>query len=306
MKNGTIIKIGLTILLVIILFLKIHPDEILNVISTIQPVFLLSALFFVPTMYAIRAYRWDILLRSISIHKPYPHIYRILLIGVFYGLITPGKIGELGRAYHFEESSPIILSSIVVEKLTDIYVLLVLSTITIFFFFVENTLLFSGILFCCAIILIGTLILHSSWFLTTIARFFRISGYQVEIFIMHFKKQFGPTTHFVLVLSLSFLYYGLTYLFGMCLLTALQTQWRVVLTMPLIILMGNIPLTISGLGLRESIGALTFTLLDESAAIGFSFALLLFIFITFIPGIFGYFLAIKTEYAVKQLKVPEK
>lgn len=303
MKNGTIIKIGLTILLTIILLLKIHPDEIINVFSTIQPLFLLSALLFVPLMYAIRAYRWDILLRSISIQKPYPIIYRILVIGVFYGLITPGKIGELGRAYHFKESSSVILSSIVVEKLIDIYVLLFLSTVTIFFFFTKNTFLLFGILFCSAIILVGTLILHSSWFLTVIARFFRISGDQVEVFVTHLKMQFGPTPHFVRVVVLSFLYYGLAYLFGICLLTALQTQWRAVLTMPLLILMGNIPLTISGLGLRESIGALTFTLIGEPAAIGFSFAFLLFIFITFIPGILGYFLAIKSEYDVNRLTV---
>lgn len=306
MKNGTIIKIGLTILLLIILFLKIHPNEIINVFSTIQPIFLLSALFFVPIMYAIRAYRWDILLRSISIHKPFPLVYRILVIGVFYGLITPGKIGELGRAYHFEESGPVILSSIVVEKLTDVYVLLLLSTITIFFFFIKNTLLFFGILVCCVTILVGTLILHSNWFLKMIARIFRITGNHVEVFVTHFKRQFGPNNHFFMVLLLSFLYYGFAYLFGICLLTALQTNWRAVLTLPLIILMGNIPLTISGLGLRESIGALTFTLLDEPSAIGFSFAFLLFIFITFIPGIFGYFLAIKTEYDVNRLTVLEK
>jgi len=306
MKNGTIIKIGLTILLVIILLLKIHPDEIVNVFSTIQPVFLLSALFFVPIMYAIRAYRWNILLHSVSIQKPFPLIYKILVIGVFYGLITPGKIGELGRAYHFEESSPIILSSIVVEKLTDIYVLLLLSAITIFIFFMKNTLLLFGILICCVTILVGTLILHSSWFLTMIARIFRITGNHVEAFVTHFKRQFGPTTHFVMVLLLSFLYYGFAYLFGICLLTALQTNWIAVLTMPLIILMGNIPLTISGLGLRESIGALTFTLLDEPAAIGFSFAFLLFIFITFIPGILGYFLAIKTEYDANRFEGMKK
>jgi hypothetical protein len=58
--------------------------------------------------------------------------------------------------------------------------------------------------------------------------------------------------------------------------------------LPIVVLMGNIPITISGLGLRESIGSLCFVLLGESAANGFVFSLLLFIFITVIPAIFGY------------------
>ncbi len=303
MKKSTLIKTGLTILLIIILFLKIHPDEILNVFSTLKPFFLLSALLFVPIMYAVRAYRWDILLRSISIEKPYPLVCKILVIGVFYGLITPGKIGELGRAYHFKESSPIILSSIVVEKLTDIYVLLLLSVITILLLFSENGVLLFGILFCCIIILAGSILLTSTLVLTYIARIFRISGNQANIFVEYFKLQFRPSKRFIRVFLLSFLYYGITYIFGIFLLLALQTRWTAVFTIPLIILMGNIPLTISGLGLRESIGALTFTLLGESAAIGFSFALLLFIFITLIPGIFGYFLALKSDFNPNRIAV---
>lgn len=303
MKNSTLVKIGLTILLIIILLIKIHPEDILNVFSTLQPLYLFSALFFVPIIYAIRAYRWDILLRSVSIQKPFPLIYKILVIGVFYGLITPGKIGELGRAYHFEESSPIIISSIVVEKLTDIYVLLLLSAITIFLLFNENGILVFGILFCCILILAGSLLLSSTWFLTYIARIFRISGNQAHMFVEHFKLQFKPSKRFITVLLLSFVYYGITYFFGIFLLFALQTHWKAVFTIPLIILMGNIPLTISGLGLRESIGALTFSLLGESAAIGFSFALLLFIFITLIPGIFGYFLALTSDFNPDRMAV---
>ncbi len=295
MKKSTIFKIGLTFLLIIILFLKIHPNEIINTFSTLQPLFLLSAFLFVPLLYAIRVYRWDILLRMLSIEKPYHVLYKILVIGVFYGLVTPGKIGELGRAYHLKESSPIILSSIIVEKLIDIYVLLLLSIITIFLFFFESRLLFFSILLCIAAILVGSLLLSSTWLLTFLAGIFKISGNQINIFVEHLKLQFRPSKQLIMVFFLSFLYYGFTYLFGIFLIFSLQTNWKAVLTIPLIILMGNIPLTISGLGLRESIAALTFSLLGEPAAIGFSFSLLLFIFITLIPAILGYFLAIKYE-----------
>lgn len=286
--------------------MKIKPSEILNVFSSLEPSFLISAIILVPIMYAIRAYRWDTLLRLSSITKPYSLIYKILLVGVFYGLITPGKIGEIGRAYHFKENRPIIISSIVVEKLIDIYVLLLLSTLTIFLFFIENDLLMYGVLACCIVIIAGSLFLCNTWLLSNIARLFRISGDQIKIFIDYFKLQFRPSKQIFMVISLSFLYYGVAYLLGICLLIALKTDWLDVITLPLIILMGNIPFTISGLGLRESIGALTFSIMGESAAIGFTFALFLFIFITFIPGIFGYFLAMKIDYDSDRLTVFKK
>jgi uncharacterized membrane protein YbhN (UPF0104 family) len=96
------------------------------------------------------------------------------------------------------------------------------------------------------------------------------------------------------VLLITASYYAINYIIGYFILLALNVDVIAVITIPIIILIGNVPITISGLGLRESVGAVCFTLLGGEGTYGFSFSLILFGIITLIPGLAGYILAMKT------------
>ena len=87
---------------------------------------------------------------------------------------------------------------------------------------------------------------------------------------------------------LAFLYYSINYIFAILILLSLGANTFLFVTLPLVILIGNVPITISGLGMRESVGVICFVLLGGSGVQGFLFSLLLFIIITLIPGIIGY------------------
>jgi hypothetical protein len=89
------------------------------------------------------------------------------------------------------------------------------------------------------------------------------------------------------------LYYVVALIIGFFLALSLNLDVIVVCTIPLLILVGNIPITIGGLGLRESLGALAFELLGLSAAYGVTYSLLRFIVIVIIPGFFGYYYSMK-------------
>jgi len=295
MRKSTIFKIGLTFLLIIALLIKINPAEIIQILSASKPQFFIAACLCVIILYIVRVYRWDFLLQIVSIKKSFLTLWTTLFIGVFYGLITPGKIGELGRIYHIEGSKPILLSSIIAEKIIDIYLLFFLSTFTIIIYFNNNRLLLTGIIICGIFIFLITIMFNTTKLLIFFTKFFKISDKQVKIFVECLRLQFRPSKKLLLIILLSFLYYLIAYILGIFLLLSLQIERIAVISLPLIIIMGNIPLTISGLGLRESIGAFTFSLLGFPAAAGFSFSLFLFGFMILLPGFFGYLLSMKSN-----------
>ncbi len=116
-------------------------------------------------------------------------------------------------------------------------------------------------------------------------------------------KQFINTTHLIrndiglliklFILSIS--YYIIAILLAVLVLKSLDADVNLYLafTLPIIVLMGNIPITISGLGLREYITIICFEILGEKPAIGFSFSIILFLLITLIPGLVGYVFMLK-------------
>ena len=66
---------------------------------------------------------------------------------------------------------------------------------------------------------------------------------------------------------------------------------RLVLSFPIIPLLGNLPIAFSGLGLREHISATLFDGIGAGAATGPAFSLLLFTVSTLLPGLLGLALA---------------
>jgi hypothetical protein len=103
MKIPLSLKIFLTLALLGVLFLKVDFFEIIQIFLSLNIFYLIGALFLVLVLYMIRTLRWNLFLRSFSITLPFLQSFKILLIGTFYGLVTPGKIGEVGRAYHMDE-----------------------------------------------------------------------------------------------------------------------------------------------------------------------------------------------------------
>jgi len=296
MKASTFFKIGLTIILFIVLFTRLSLSSIVQTFTSLNVPYYLIGFCCVPVLYAIRTYKWEILLNSIDIRKPFSELFQVLLIGVFYGLITPGKVGELGRAYHLNERKTLTLSTILIEKITDILVLVLLSFLTVVLFFEGFSSLISIILICGLVVAASTALLTNHRFVSIAARLFKIDKENVQPFTDSFLHLIKKPQTMVQVVALTFLYYGVAYLLGTALAFALGIEWVATTTLPLIVLMGNVPITISGLGVRESLGAFSFILLGLDGVYGFSYSLLLFITITIIPGIGGYFLRMKTEY----------
>ncbi len=293
MKKSTLIKIFLTILLFAVIFIRINLFDIVDIILSLKIVYLLGAFILLPFLYSIRTIRWNIFLRFFRIHIHFKKLFKIMIIGIFYGLITPGKVGELGRAYHVTEKKVITFPTIIMEKIIDIATLIGLSLVTVLIYFPNDPIMLFIMISLIIVLVLGVIFLLNSKLIYKLVKILGIQDNECDEFTHHFRKMLGNYSIMAKSFSLSFLYYIICYF--ICYFISLAAKFNpiVVITLPIIILMGNIPITISGLGLRESVGSLLFTYLGEPPANGFVFAFLIFIIITVIPGIFGYFLLLK-------------
>jgi len=294
--NSYIIKLGLTILLFGILLTQADISEIKNIIFSIEFIYLILALLVVPILYIIRTYKWKILLNSIGMKKLLSNLIQVLLIGVFYGLITPGKIGEFARVYHLSEKKSETIPTVLMEKITDIFVLIILSSISVVIFYNNIQSFTRSMLIIIILFISGMWLLTRKKFILESTRLFRIDNNDSDIYINKLSSLVHDKNTLAKAAALSAVYYLIAYVLGYFLLLSLNIDTSMIIALPIIILMGNIPITISGLGLRESVSAICFILLGDSGINGVSFSILLFSIMILLPGIVGYFLTMRMKH----------
>ncbi|MEM2174556.1 MAG: lysylphosphatidylglycerol synthase transmembrane domain-containing protein [Candidatus Micrarchaeia archaeon] len=125
--KSIIIRVSVSLILLAIIIYKFNFKNIIYLnIFYFLPIIFLS---FLMTM--LRVLRWKILLKTVDYNLKFSSAVQIYLVGIFYGLMTPGKIGELGKAYFFSERLKVLEISIF-EKILDIVILSFLSTIPLF------------------------------------------------------------------------------------------------------------------------------------------------------------------------------
>ena len=84
---------------------------------------LLGALFIIYAMYICKAARWHILVKAAGVHMHPVDSWRLFMIGVFLAIITPSRIGELGKAAYLRKHEMHMktgISLVVIERLIDI------------------------------------------------------------------------------------------------------------------------------------------------------------------------------------------
>lgn len=266
----------------------------MGIFVNINTPLLLFCLFFVPLLYLIRTLKWNALLLSVGIKHPFLTIFRVLLIGMFYGMVTPGKSGEIVRAYYLGSEKSRTIPTIIWDKIIDIFVLLIFSVFSILFLFDDANLYITAFFLFFIFIVIICVFLNKN-IINLLLSLIGINDTSTE--------QFISTTHLIkndigLLLKLfilSICYYIIAIILAVFVLKSLDVDGNlyVAFTLPIIVLMGNIPITISGLGLREYVTVICFEILGENPAIGFSFSIILFLLITLIPGLVGYVFMLK-------------
>ncbi len=251
--------------------------------------YLLAALFLLIFNIFIQMLKWWYLLRIANAKVTLITAWRSLLIGFPLGFVTPGRLGEIGRAFYVKELSQTrTFSLVVIDKITTVLVVLTLGLVGLLG--LPNTglspKLQSGLIICLCLFLC---------FLT-----FSLVSPRISQVCRRFTKspQFKQK-HLAIALVLSGFFY-ITFVIQFVLLvrafdatvgfmTSTQAAASVFL------LKTVLPVAFGDLGIREGAAVFFFERNGVSAAHAFQASFLLFLINVGIPALLGLPMLLKTR-----------
>ncbi len=133
-KFFILLKIGISFSLIYLVITRIDGVEVLSTLRSVHPgILLLAFLIFVVAHY-LNTFKWQILLKVLSISEDMGKLFELHLIGIFYTMFLPGGqlTGEAVKAYrtknHLGQTEKIV-ASILVDRVTGLFPFLVLGVV---------------------------------------------------------------------------------------------------------------------------------------------------------------------------------
>ena len=295
---GRILQIAVSIALLALVFHRVDTEKLLASFTRLDPVTVAIAVVMGLTAHWGRTIRWLFLLRRAGVHIPPGVAYRLTLIGVGYGLVTPGRVGEFARILHLDLPKSRVMPSVVWDRVIDVLLLEALAIPAFVFIPDWRGVLLWIYLAVAAITLGGIAVLAHRVPAALVGRLVP----RLETASAAWRDQSAG-----ILTSRSFLggllggmfFYALSFGSGILLLRNLVpgAGTALVLSLPVIPLLGNLPVAFAGLGLRENVAATIFGQLRATPALGAVFSLSWFAVMTLIPGLLGFlFVALRTRY----------
>ena len=276
---------------------KLDVKAIYEVFTEMNLVLLSFSLPLVVLMYLMKARKWQTLLNCIDIRIPILRSLEIILIGTFYGALTPGRTGEVSRAFYLDSEKSRSIPTIIMDRIIDVICLMFLSAIAIAFFFKDRNLIYL-MTFMMSFSAVGIVIITNE---KAVSLFFRMFFKNKE-----YKENYIKTMREIIknkkVLSKVFLltlgYYLVNLVVYWIVIKSLSPALNNILafSLPIIVVLGNFPISISGFGIREFISVTIFNLLGENLAYGFSCPVILYFLTSLSPALFGFLLTLKKRY----------
>ena len=267
----------------IILFLYISPEKIYKAIAEIDSISLIIAIFLTPVFLLARIAKWFALIRQIFNNLSFHSIVFNYLWGMTLGLLTPGKVGEVGRTWFLGQRSMQTVLYLL-EKIIEIEVLFALFLLggVLIKFFPNWIFISLGILLLLAIIFQNRFVIYGmQW----VNKFDFGKSISVEDTI---KEKFSGIKTGITILA-TFVVFGI-FISQVCILLLgmnVSLSIEIICLIP-IILMGNlIPISIGGIGVRESLAVILLPGQGVPEEVALNSFFIVSIINLFIPAVLG-------------------
>jgi uncharacterized membrane protein YbhN (UPF0104 family) len=295
------VKLAIAIIIGSVVIYNIDTIELRYIVKNADVSFIILAAALLPVNLFLQYRKWKYLVDGSSAEAvPSSQIWISVILGISFGFITPGRIGELGKLFAIKNADRLKLLSVsVIEKIYDTFPVIIFGAISLpllpHLFFTDSgfmrtnltvfTLICAGIVFFAALhpgifkVIInytGTGIFrHSARFkrFTDGLKGFRAPGARILLFLSSLLF-FVYTTQFVLLI----------FAFGdIDILHAYAGVWAAMLIKTFL------PVSLGDIGVREGTAAYVFNLMSFPAAASVSAAFLLFVINILIPASAGIF-----------------
>ena len=300
------------IFLFIYILIRIGIFQVLDEISKANLFFLLIAIFFIFISFVTSTLKWSVLAHKQKMNVPFKNAFNINLIENFYGFITPSKIGGIIRSDYLREYNDNHLgkgvSNYVLDKVLDLCSLVFLVVIFSFMFrsLIPISLFYYaalGLIFLVSCLIIFREENRSKLILRIFYRKLipeKIKEKAKDSFYS-FYQDIPKKSYFILFFLLNLLNWvvlcATIFFIGLSLGINISFFYFLVI-IPIATLIGQIPITISGLGTREAIMISLFGLFGVGTTKVFSMALLNLFIAGIIPAVIGSFLIFKKRKSI--------
>ena len=321
MKYKLIIKLLITSLLITIILLSVNIDEFISVLkNTHLYLFLLASSLSIPGI-LISTFKWKILLDAHGIrHIPFPYLWGLYHIGMFFSNFLPTEVGgDIVRSYVVGKRSgkkTEAFAGVIMERLTGLIAIVLIAFIgcTLNFTLLNKLdLLQPFLVIIAASGLLLILFVNYRWLANALRRYFSINMLNVvsrKIDVLYdaitFYKRKRPVLCVAMIISLIFQMLTIMYVYILLASLGLSVSFlHLILIVPLITILGLVPITINSIGLRE--GAFIYLFFQfglstsESFALSINYRLGILIF-SLIGGLVYTFSEVKYDGLVEKLK----
>ena len=268
-----------TVTLVCLLYHRIDLHQITNLRQVADWGILLTAAALTLPFVLLKTLKWHQLLKTNQPQTTYTLALRSFLIGMGASLFTPTRAGELARVACFPKPRLEVFTLVLVDKFIDMSVLL-------------GCFLLSLMLLSPWIGLVGLFGLGCLWiFIYTGFKFTKNTKWisQKSWLAQRFRllRQL-PRRLIAFNVCFACTCLGLMFLQFYLLLSGLQpVSWQVGLTLPIILVVSSLPISIMGLGLREGMAVLLLSRYGVPMEAAVAAAFSLFVINALLPGLAG-------------------
>ncbi len=291
-RVGFVLQLLVSVVLLVALARQVPLHEAGAALARVRLSTLVTCVALAMVGYWGRARRWSLLLDRCGITLSASASYPLTLVGTFYGLATPGRVGEFARILHVSAPRSATLPSVVWDRVADILLLELMCVPAFLLVPAWRGPLLMAYLVLVAFTLSGIALLASPAALRAAARLVPALAGPLGRWTDHSRSLLQGGVSVTSFLWGGF-FYVFMYLVGWLLLHDLAPgeSAALLLGLPVIPLLGNLPVALGGLGLREQVSAAVFGLFGAGAATGAAFSLLLFSVMTLLPALLGFLAA---------------
>lgn len=296
--STNIAKFILSILFIIILFYNTDTRKLYSTVQNSNLSIYILAIFFAFLNFFITTYRWKILIRRFEKNTSFLDLFRYICLSFFYNFFIPGGFaGDLIRGYKCKGinlKSSQGIASVFIDRLMGLAAFTTFSLIGVFFTY--NMLVDKKILVYLLMVL--TIFILFAFFLFNrnfIKKFKSIASFHTKLFsklkelydfVYSYKDNKGILLYaFITSLGAGMCNIFVFYLIGVSIGGSVSFVYFVFF-IPIIIIVSYLPISYSGLGVREASFVLLFTHVGLAANQALAISLMYFSLLM-ILGIFG-------------------
>jgi uncharacterized protein (TIRG00374 family) len=286
-RKRTIISLGVGLALLAALVYKSGPADFAQIIGTLEPGFWLAAFFLYLIAQLISCYRWHLLLKAEKIELPLRRLTIFYFLGMFFNLFLPTMVGgDAARGYAVYRASDkqeSALVSVLVDRFCGMGALMTIgfAAMLLSYSSVASTGVVGPLSFLMGLFLLSILLLVNVNILRTPLKFiFRgpVPNWAMKLVRVYeaFRVYGAHKEALIKAGVLSFLVQGLGIVVYYFLARALGLTVPLIyffLFVPIITAVSLIPITFSGLGVREGMALMLFSRIGVPAPVAISLTL---------------------------------